>query len=581
MLKWYGRTAAVVAVVAAAVLPAVFALSSPPPAEPAAQPRLAVLVIFDQLRGDYPTRWLKLYGTDGFRRLEQGGAWFQNCHYAYANTVTGAGHASVATGCSPDVHGIIGNEWFDRASGAEVNCVESERSRPHGRVPPAPPDESKPSAGAAKKSAGIAPGRLLAPTLADALKEATGGKARVVSLSLKDRGAVLPGGKHPDACYWFDTKDGLFVTSTYYRDRPHAWVADFNAGRAADRWFGREWTRLRPELDYEKYSGPDAAAGEGKGASQGVEFPHPFDGGPKKRKGTYYSALYNSPFGNDLLLDLASRAIDGEKLGTRDVPDLLCLSFSSNDAVGHVWGPDSQEVLDTTLRTDRIIAGLLATLDAKVGRGRYVLALTADHGICPLPEKARADGHDAGRVPNSLLKAKANEFLVGKFGGDSRTRYVEGPFAPEKSFHPWVYLNHALLREKGLKPDDVAKELADWLAKQEGIQAAYTHAQLVAGVAKDDTVGQMVRRSFHPERAGDVGVVVKPYHIIWDLTGTTHGSPHPYDTYVPLLVYGAGVRPGAHEERVRPEAAAPILARALGVKAPEKAEETVPDGVFK
>jgi hypothetical protein len=563
MRQWYVRAAAVVAVLAAAVLPAVFALSSPPPAESAA-PRLAVLVVFDQLRSDYPERWAELYGDGGFRRLETSGAWFKNCYYDYASTVTGAGHASIATGRAPDTHGIVGNEWYDRAARAEVNCVESER---YPRVPAPARDESRESADPAKKGKkylGVAPDRLLAPTLADALKEATGGKGRVVSLSLKDRGAVLPGGQHPDACYWYDSNDGMFVTSSWYRDRVHPWIAEFNNGHAADRWLGRQWTRLRPDLDYARYSGPDAADGEGKGASQGVEFPHPLDGGPKKLKSVYYSQVYNSPFGNELLLEAAERAIDAEGLGTRDVPDLLCVSFSSNDAIGHTWGPDSQEVLDVTLRTDRVIERLLAALDAKVGRGRYVLALTADHGVCPLPEAARAEGHPAGRIAVATLKAKANEFLVGKFGGDAKTRYIES------ALETWIYLNHDLMKARGLPAEEVEAALAGWLVRQEGIQAAYTRTQLVAGVAEGDRVGQLVRRSFHPDRAGDVGVVLKPYYIIWTLTGTTHGSPHAYDRHVPLMLYGAGVRPGVREEPVRPEVAVTLLARSLGIAPPGK-----------
>jgi hypothetical protein len=576
MLKWYARPLAVLGVIAAIVLPGLFALSSPRPAAEPAGPRLAVLVCFDQLRGDYPERWDELFGPDGFRRLGRDGAWFQKCHYDYAITVTGAGHASFATGCTPDVHGIVANEWYDRKSRAHVNCVESERYR---RVPPAPREEPADAADGAKKPKkyeGVSPERLRAPTLADALKAATGGRARVVSLSLKDRGAVLPGGQHPDACYWFDTADGLFATSTWYRQRPHPWVAAFNESRPADRWFGRDWDRLRTDLDYEKYSGKDDAPGEGKGASQGVTFPHPMDGGPKKSRGTYYSAVYNSPYGNELLLELAKRALDGEQLGTRDVPDLLCLSFSSNDAVGHTWGPDSQEVLDVTLRTDLIVRDLLAALDERVGRGRYVLVLTADHGVCPLPEASRAQGKDAGRLSQSLLKAEANDFLVMKFGGDGKTRYVN------TVADSWIDLNHELLKARGLRTADVEEALAGWLREQEGIRAAYTHTQLARGAAGDDEVGRLMRRTFDPDRCGDVGVVMKPYWVLWSaLTGTTHGSPNPYDTHVPLMVYGPGVKAGARTDPVRPEAAVTILARALGIKPPAKATEPVPEGLFE
>ncbi len=571
MLKWYARIVAVLGILAAIVLPSLFALSSTPPVEDSGGLRLAVLVYFDQLRGDYPKRWDELFGEEGFRRLEREGAWFQKCHYDYANTVTGAGHATVATGCTPQVHGIIGNEWYDRASRAEVGCVESERYR---RVPPAARDTSE-AGRKPRKVEGVAPDRLRAPTLADSLKKATDGRARIVSLSFKDRSAVLPGGQHPDACYWFDPIDGAFVTSTYYRDRVHPWVAAFNRARVVDHWFGTEWTHLRPELDYEKYSGPDDAPGEGKGINQGKVFPHPLNAGPKRLRKDYYGALYNSPFGNEVLLELAERAIEGEQLGRRDTPDLLCLSFSSNDAIGHTWGPDSQEVLDVTLRTDLIIRDLLALLDANVGKGRYVLALTADHGVCPLPEAARARGDDAGRVPTTLLRTQANEFLVSKFGGDFRARYVAA--AP----HPWIYLNQELLKSRRLKAAEVATALVGWLKEQPGIQAAYTNAQLVQGVSADDEIGRLMQRSFDAERCGDVGVVMKPYWILWTtLTGTTHGSPHAYDTHVPLMIYGPDIKPGTRTDLVRPEATAAILARALGIRPPAMAQEPVPDGLF-
>jgi hypothetical protein len=538
------------------------------------KPHLAVLVYIDQLRGDYLTRWDELFGPDGFRRLEKDGAWFQDCHYPYADTVTGAGHASVAAGCPPSVHGIIANEWYDRARKAEVNCVADDR---HDRVPPRKAGEAEEDKkeDTTKKYRGVSPGRLLAPTIADALKEATGGKGRVVSLSFKDRGAVLPAGRRPDACYWFDA-DGLFVTSTYYRDRPHSWAADFNASGRIDFWFGKEWSHLEPDLDYAKYSGKDDAPGEGKGSAQGTTFPHPFDGGPKKQKSVYHTALYNSPYGNKLLLELARKAVVAEELGADDVPDLLCLSFSSNDPVGHCWGPDSQEVLDVTLRSDLVVRDLLAFLDARVGKGRYVVVLTSDHGVCPLPETARARGQEAGRISSSALTAKVNDFLVTKFGGDAKTRHVE------EAVYPWIYLNRATLEAEGVKAAEAAEALAAWLKEQPGIQAAYTHAQLQQGVPNDDAVGRALRLSFHADRSGDVAVVTKPYHFITSyLTGTTHGSPHPYDTHVPLLVYGPGVKAGLRRDRVTPLAAAPILAQALGIKSPAKAQMAVPEGLFE
>src|SRR5262245_40626021 len=348
------------------------------------------------MRGDYLIRWHDQFGEGGFKRLCDDGAWYQNCHYPYSYTVTGAGHASLATGCPPAEHGVIANDWYERSEGKSVNCVGSDR---HEQVPSKtgldPTEDEKKGA-----RGGVSPGRLTKPTFADALKDATGGKSKVVSLSLKNRGAALPGGAKPDAAYWADLGVGQFVTSSYYRAGIHPWVAEYNATKPAERWRGKTWDRFRADLDYVKLSGPDDRGGEGRGAAgQGRVFPHPFEPTDGKTKPNYNTAVYTSPFGNELLIDLAERAIAAEGLGSHEAIDFLSLSFSSNDAVGHAWGPDSQEVLDVTLRSDRIVARLLDTLDAKVGKGKYLVVLSADHGVCPLPEVSKVEGRTAARVP--------------------------------------------------------------------------------------------------------------------------------------------------------------------------------------
>jgi hypothetical protein len=542
---------------------------------PGGPPRLAVLVIFDQLRGDYLERWEKLFGEGGFRRLQREGAWFTNCQYPYADTFTAAGHASISTGSLPSEHGIIENSWYDRTLGKEVYCVATGR---YERVPPAIQSEPG-SISETKKidSGSVSPERLLAPALGDALKEATQGKGRVVALSLKDRSAVLPAGRHPEACYWFDSRAGIFVTSTYSRQSVHPWVAEFNQTRPADRWFGKAWQRFRPDLEYDYYSGPDDVAGEGKGFGQGRTFPHPMMGGKTKLSEDYYQALVTSPYGNDLLLELALRAVDAERLGRGDAPDLLVVSFSSNDLIGHVWGPDSQEVLDVTLRSDKVVQRLLKDLDAKVGKGRYVLAVTADHGVCPLPEVARAQGKDAGRVAADLLGRRAEAFLNETFGQkEKQERWLEAKTSN------WLYLNRALLQAHGLDSAQVEEALAGWFKQQPGVWTAYTRSQLLHGLPADDRIGAAVRRSFYPERSGDVTVVLKPYYLFASAfgSGTTHGTPHSYDTHVPLLVYGPGIRPGQDQEAVTPLATATILARALGLQPPARAEATVPKRLF-
>src|SRR5262249_44633040 len=382
-----------------------------------------------------------LFSAGGFRRLQNEGTWFQNCHYPYALTNTGPGHASLITGCSPARHGIIGNEWYDRQDGDLVNCAYMDRYR---NIPAPLTGMSKETKNKSKKGGG-SPERLQAVTVGDLLKEATGGKGRVVSLSLKDRGAVLPGGKAPDACYWLDTNTGDFSTSTYYRDGLHPWVEKFNQARHADRWFDHDWEKLRPELDYERYSGPDDVLGEARGFARGGTFPHPMSALSMTPDRLYYEALYNSPFANELLLSLAKCAVSAEQLGAGDVPDLLCLSFSANDPVGHCWGPDSQEVLDVTLRADVIVEELLNFLDASVGKGRYVLVLSADHGVAPLPEVARAQGKKAGRIDPKLLRLVSNALLNDTFAQDGeQLRWIDAVD------NGWLYLNAALLKNRGL-----------------------------------------------------------------------------------------------------------------------------------
>jgi hypothetical protein len=559
------------------------AASKPRPvtsADPDAKPRvkLVVLVVFDQMRGDYLEKWKPLFGRGGFARLQADGAWFKNCHYPYATTTTGPGHASLLSGTCPDRHGIVNNEWYE--NGRTAYCAGDDRYQ----LVPAPMVKPKPSAKA--KPVGN-PDRMLAETVADVLKRDHGANAKVFGLSLKDRSAILPTGKRPDGAYWFD---GRFVTSTYYSEAVHQWVAQFNQSGAAERWFGKEWTRVRPDLDYEKYSGPDDVAGEGRRASPkepgalafGRTFPHPLGGGEAEPGAKYHEAVAYSPYGNDLLLEFAKTCITEEKLGQDDVPDLLVVSFSSNDLIGHVWGPDSQEVLDVTLRSDALMADLLGFLDDKVGKGNYALAVTADHGICPLPEVSAAKGLDAKRIDPKTFRAGMEKHLQSAFGPAKPPGGGDDPKPPpgwvEEFVAPWVYVNPRLAKAAGKTPAEVARSLADHLAKQPEVFRVFTREDLAREFPETDPVGRRVKRSFHPDRCGDVYVVFKPYYLLTSPLepGTNHGTPHDYDTYVPLLIYGPGVKGGPRDEPVTPQATAAVFAWFLGVKPPASAEFPIP-----
>jgi predicted AlkP superfamily pyrophosphatase or phosphodiesterase len=536
-------------------------------------PKLVVLVVFDQMRGDYPKKWQPLFGDGGFKRLQSDGAWFTNCHYPYAYTVTSAGHASLVTGTTPDKHGIAANEWYDRATGESITSVTP------------PPDLI---------AKGVGPYRRKVETVGDVLMRVLTGRGRVASMSIKDRSAIMMAALRAGFCYWFSNATGQFVTSPYYRPEPHSWVSKFNKRAFADQWLDKEWDRFDPDLDYAKHSGPDDFPGEGTGYLQGRTFPHPFrlgkTGDDKKKKQNYFDAVINSPMGNELLLHFAKGAIVNEKLGQGNNVDLLCVSFSSNDVVGHTWGPDSQEVLDVTLRCDALLKDLLDFLDAKVGKQNYYLAVSADHGVCPLPEFALEQGKKAGRADPELLTTQAEAFLNKKF-------LPEGKQAPwlivSKKANPWIYLNYPVLEEQKLARPDVEKALADWLGAQPGIETAFTRTELMKEETKDATeLFKQMRRSFRADVQGDVIVVLKPYHIFsppnlaknpdkYPNYRATHGTPYPYDTHVPLMVIGPRIKPGERDARITPQAMASILAEALGVPAPKDASYPLPEGLFK
>lgn len=555
--------------------------------------RLAVLVVFDQLRGDFLERWAELFGPDGFRRLQREGAWFVHCHYPYGVTTTGPGHASILTGTCPDRHGIVNNNWYE--DGEEVYCATSTRYR----LVPAPVnpnetgDESAAVGGKPRPPRAGTPERLLTETVGDVLR-AVHPRSRIFGLSLKDRSAILPVGRRPDGAFWFTQR---FVTSTYYADQLPEWVEAFHRRGVAERWFGRSWERCCPNVDYTRWSGPDDQEGEGvgvrvtaakdaaKGWSQGRVFPHPLH--PQQRTKPareYYEALANSPFGNELLLEFAKACIDAERLGADDIPDLLVVSFSSNDLVGHTWGPDSQEVLDITLRSDRIVAELLRFLDERVGKGKYLLVLTADHGICPLPEVSRQRKIHAQRVNVRWLLQQLEGHLTQLYGAPPASAATQGRKAAwlEAVSAPWLYLNPRVLSAVGRTREEVAKEAARFLTEQPEVHRALTREDLTKGFPQADAVGQRMARSYHPQRCGDVAIVLKPYCLpgssssLTPPTGTTHGAPFSYDTHVPLLVYGPGIPGGVRHEATTPQAAAAIVSRWLGLPLPRQAEYPVP-----
>ena len=568
----------------------------PVPGAIAAEPdkprvKLAVLVVFDQMRGDYLEKWRGLFGTGGFLRLQSEGAWFTHCYYPYATTTTGPGHSSMLSGTCGNRHGIIDNAWFEKD--AMVNCVGSPFSDKYKLVSPFPtvPDPKAAKDSKSRPKEIPTPERLLAETVADVLRSRSSA-SKVFGLSLKDRSAILPVGKNPSGAYWFD---GHLVTSSYYPEAAtFSWVEAFNKStdegnlQGANKWFGKDWVPCRPDINYFDWLDPvvsemrkSTAAG-----SQDLAFRYSNTGGKAKPGKEYYEKLANSSAGNDLMLEIARTCATAEKLGKHEVPDLLVVSFSSNDLIGHTWGPDSPEVLDVTLHSDAVIAELLGFLDSHVGKGEYIMAVTADHGVCPLVEVSKERGiRGAERVNVKALQEAIEDHLTARLGsstaakeGQKKPRWIEAMADKDATSFPWIYFNPKVLSAFGKSREEVAQATAEFLSKHPHVNHAYTRAELKAGFPANDIIGSRVQRSFNTERSGDVYVLLKPYCIPLDRfkTGTTHGTPYNYDTHVPLLVYGPGISGGVRRETVTPQATAAIFSKWLGLRLPNMAEFPVP-----
>lgn len=525
----------------------------------ASPPKLVVAIVVDQLRYDYLERFSDQFGEKGFRLLMEKGAFMTFAHYSYSPTVTGPGHASSMSGAPPAMHGIIGNDWLDKTTLKLVNCVSDPSVGPVGLpdgatdLPDADGGDNAKTTPTASQTGKRSPRNFIGSNFADELRLRY--QSKVVGISLKDRGAILPAGKKPTGAYWFDSASGHYITSTYYTDTIPEWVSAFNAKKIPATFIGKEWTRLRPESDY---PWPDNAPGEFAFTGEKTPvFDHVVAKSPKEG----FETIVPTPFGDQLMVEFALAALEGEKLGTSGRPDLLTLSFSSLDACGHRFGPYSHEVQDVMLRLDQQLARLFAVLDEKIGLSNVMIALTADHGVAPAPEFAAAQGLDGQRTDSlelmtSLLSALSERFGPGKYL--LVQRIVDGN----------IYFNHATLREKQLSADDVSGFIREWALGTGRFQAVYSRSQLLDGRAPGP-LGMRVMNGFHGERSGDVVLVSKPYILpVGGKAGTTHGSPYSYDTHIPVILFGSGIKPGRYADEFYITDIVPTLCSALRMTMP-------------
>lgn len=528
----------------ALVLAAAAASAAPASAAPAAPPKLVVVILVDQMRGDYVARYGSQW-SEGLRRLVDGGAWFRRAAYPYMATVTCVGHATVSTGAFPRTHGIVGNSWFDRDLGRSVACASD-------------PGIATISY-AAPVAGGDGPRRLRSATLADELRVQSPVPARVVTMSIKERTAIMLAGDRADAATWFSAAAGGFVTSTAYAAAPVPFVAAFTRANPVTADFGKTWTRSLPES---RYLFADAGMGEKPAAYWTAEFPHPLRGKGDAPDAEFFEAWASSPFSDDYLGRLAIASIDALKLGQGRGTDFLGISFSALDLVGHDFGPASHEVQDTLIRLDRTLGTLLSHLDRAVGSGQYVVALTSDHGAAPIPEQAASAGLDAGRLDAAAVRQAAQKALEAALGAGTYT---------VRSQYSDLILEPAVV-EKLRRDPRAAEEVLRALEAVPGVGAAFVAEQLDSHAAAGDRDARAALLSYYPGRSGDLIVMPKPYWFFVTADGTpqpgsatSHGTIYGYDQQVPVMLYGRGIKPGEYSRAVTPADIAPTLAYLCGV----------------
>ena len=524
------------------------------PALPAS-PKLVVVLVVDGLPNEQLQRYRDQFGQGGLRRLLDQGASFSNAHQAHGVTVTAVGHAAILSGAYPYQHGIIGNNWIDPATKQSVYCTEDAAYTYIG-------EDTKPGDG-------TSPNRLRVDTLGDQLRYATGNRAKVVTVSGKDRGAILLAGKSGTPYMYMD-KTGNFASTTFYMQQHPQWAQRYQATKPQDRFYGKSWKPLLADSAYVNDAPDDMYPAT---PSSPNRFPFAFYSDSGATDADYYNRLKVSPFLDELTLDFARAAVEGEQLGNNPagVPDLLGVSLSAHDYVNHAYGPESKMSHDHLQRLDRMLANFMTYLDGKVGAGNVLFVLTADHGFPNTPEFAKAAHQDAGRVDPAKLTAALNSALNAKY---NNPKLVIAQSAPN------LHLDYAAIDKLGLAHADVENAAAQFLRTQAGIADVYTRTQFEAGAvghAGTTRMGVLMQRAWNRELSGDLVVVTKPNWLFGSgTTGTSHGSPYAYDTNVPLVLSGAKwIKPGNYGQYAETVDIAPTLANVLRVRPPAGAEGRV------
>jgi predicted AlkP superfamily pyrophosphatase or phosphodiesterase len=482
------------------------------------RPALVVGIVVDQMRYEYLYKYADRYSNNGLKRLIREGMNCQDNHYNYAPTVTAAGHASVYTGTVPAVHGIVGNEWTDVATGKKVYCTD---------------DSTVSTVGTTGKTGFMSPKNMWTSTITDQLKLAQNFKSKTIAIALKDRGAILPGGHSADGAYWYDSKEGRWITSSFYMQSLPKWVQAFNAEQRAQKYTKAGWNTLYPIQTY-TISGPDDSPYESKMAGETAPvFPHTLQGGNP------LEFIRTSPYGNTLTKDFAIQAMTEEKLGKNGTTDFLAVSFSSTDYVGHSFGPQSVELEDTYLRLDQDIAEILTYLDKNYGKDQVLVFLTADHAVAEIPGYLNSHKMPGGVFDRVKAMADIKKVTQEAFG---QSDLIIGEDNSQ------LYFNKLALAKMNIDRAKLIQVVKQSLKKQVGFQELID-LQNIEGLTLNNLYADLIRNGYNPDRSGDVMILLKPQWFMGSKTGTTHSTLYAYDTHVPLVFYGWKVKPSEVTER--------------------------------
>ena len=534
-------------------------LSYTQPPEP---PRLTVVVVVDQFRHEFLTRFKDLFIEGGYLRVMNEGAWFTDATYGHMHASTSPGHSVITSGTYGYRSGLIGNSWFDRDWGVRRKSLVDPDHRILGKAP--------------DRTGRSSPREILGSTLADELRMATNFQGKYFATSLKDYSAMVSAGKLGSPL-WYEASLGRFTSSDFYMEDVPDWVKAFNARGLPDSYFGKQWKRLLSAEVYEKLLGRDDRPNEENNRSAGITFPHTITGGEEDPGVEFWNSLKHTPWADEILIEFARELIVNEQLGQDEVPDILVVSLGSVDYTGHDYGPFSHEALDAFLRIDRQLKGFFEFLDERVGFDRMLLIMTGDHGAVPLPEELAKQGIPTGRVSPAELTAHVDAVLDDVFGPDDWILHL---------YETGLYLNYDAVDRHGITRDEVAQVSADAMVTHPGISAAIPRSRIINGELPDTPLFRRVTRSFFPDKSGDVIPVATPFYLILDEYsqkpyGTTHGQPHEYDVHVPLIFYGPWVKPGKYYQPVDMADVTPTICQILGITMPSSRDGKVLGEILK